>query len=75
MTIPFFIPIVIVLLLSNLFEITGVKFILVYGSIYTILYCNVAYFIVMNDYEKNIIHKFVKNILKLLKRRNKHETN
>ena len=45
MTIPMLIPIVAIVILMH------------FGGIYTILYCLTCYFLVMDDYEKNIVNK------------------
>lgn len=57
MTIPFFIPIIILLLLMKFITLHGFIHVIVFGGIYTIIYCIVCYFLVMNKYEKNIVSK------------------
>lgn len=65
MTIPFIIPIIILVILMRFIELHGFIHVLVFGGIYTIIYCLVCYFIVMNKYEKNIVDKiFIKLHLK-----------
>ena len=58
-TIPFTIPILLIILIINLTRLNGLKGFLIYGSIYTIIYCIVAYLLSMNEYEKNLINKLL----------------
>lgn len=62
MTIPNIIPITIVTILINIIKLHGLCFLLIFGGIYTILYCFTSYLFVMNTYEKNIINNFLKKI-------------
>lgn len=62
MTIPFAIPIIIIIGIMKLFSINGIIGLVIYGILYTIMYFIVAYFITMNAYEKNIINKVLKKI-------------
>lgn len=56
MSIPFIIPLVIIIAFMHFVCISGIKGVIVYAIIYIIIYCIIAYFLSMNDYEKNIIH-------------------
>lgn len=60
MTIPFIIPIIIIIIIMNFITLYGYKHLIVFGSIYTILYCITVYYLVMNNYEKSIIGKVLK---------------
>ena len=62
MTIPFIIPIAIILVLMKFITLHGFVHLIVFGSIYTLLYCIVCYLLVMNDYEKNIVNKVLKKL-------------
>lgn len=62
MTIPFVIPIAIILVLMKFITLHGFVHLIVFGSIYTIIYCIVCYLLVMNDYEKNIVNKVLKKL-------------
>lgn len=62
MTIPFIIPIVVILFIMNFITLHGFVHLIVFGSIYTLLYCIVCYLLVMNDYEKNIVNKVLKKL-------------
>ena len=62
MTIPFIIPIVVVLFIMNFITLHGFVHLIVFGSIYTLLYCIVCYLLVMNDYEKNIVNKVLRKL-------------
>ena len=52
MTIPYIIPIGLVIVIMYFTNITGFLSLIIYGGIYVLLYLIVSYFIVMNDYEK-----------------------
>ena len=43
-------------------NITGIKSVIIYGSIYTLIYMIVTYFIVCDDYEKNIVNSVLKKL-------------
>lgn len=62
MTIPFIIPIAIILIIMNFITLHGFTHLIVFGSIYTIIYCIVCYLLVMNEYEKNIVNKVLKKL-------------
>lgn len=64
MTIPFIIPIIIILIIMNFITLHGYKHLIVFGGIYTILYCITVYYLVMNKYEKNIMNKVLKRLRK-----------
>lgn len=57
MTIPMIIPIVAIVILMHFVTLHGYVNLIVFGGIYTILYCLNCYFLVMDDYEKNIVNK------------------
>ena len=57
MTIPMIILIVAIVILMHFVTLHGYVNLIVFGAIYTILYCLTCYFLVMNDYEKNIVNK------------------
>lgn len=62
MTFPFIIPIVVVLFIMNFITLHGFVHLIVFGSVYTLLYCIVCYLLVMNDYEKNIVNKVLRKL-------------
>ncbi len=57
MTIPMIIPSVAIVILMHFVTLHGYVNLIVFGGIYTILYCLTSYFLVMDDYEKNIVNK------------------
>lgn len=57
MTIPMIIPILIIVILMHIVILHGYTNLVVFGGLYTILYCLNCYFLVMDDYEKNIVNK------------------
>lgn len=57
MTIPMIIPITAIVFFMHFVTLHGYVNLIVFGGIYTILYCLNCYFLVMNDYEKNIVNK------------------
>ena len=64
MTIPFVIPVTLILIIMNFTTLHGYKYLIIFGGIYTILYLITVYCLVMNNYEKNIINKLLKKINK-----------
>ncbi len=54
--VPFAIPIGLILLLMHLTSLNGIISFLIYGGIYTIIYCLTAYIFSFNEYEKSIIN-------------------
>lgn len=60
MTIWFIIPVAIIVGIMYITKLSGLWGILVYGSLYTIMYSIIAILFVMNNYEKNIIKRFLK---------------
>ena len=55
-----FIPILIMLILMCFIDLHGYIYLLVFGSLYVILYFVISYFVIMNNYEKNIVNKVIK---------------
>ena len=65
MTFPYAIPISLICIVMHFINIHGFLSLIIFGSIYTVLYFFVNYFIVMNNYEKSIINNvFIKLHLK-----------
>lgn len=62
MTIPYIIPIALILLFMHLVVLHGFISVLVYGVIYILMYAIVSYYFVMNSYEKNFIHSIINKI-------------
>ena len=56
MSVRFLIPMVPVLALKYLLPVNGIFELAVYGPVYVILYCLVSYYLVMNEYEKSVVH-------------------
>ncbi|MBE6159689.1 MAG: virulence factor MviN [Lactobacillales bacterium] len=56
------IPLVITILIMCFTNLDGLINVIVYGGIYSILYIITAYFIVMNEYEKEIINKVLRKL-------------
>ena len=54
------IPFLITIICMNYFKVTGLKYVIFYGIIYTCLYSITAYFIVMDKYEKNLVKSALK---------------
>lgn len=52
--------IIIILIIMILTKISGIKSVIIYGSLYTTLYLFVTYYFVCNAYEKGIIKKILK---------------
>lgn len=58
-SIPFIIPIISILIIMHFIKLDAMFSLLIYGSLYSIMYCLVAYYISMNGYERNIVNKFL----------------
>lgn len=63
MSIPFTIPVIIILIIMKFVTLHGYINLIVFGGIYTIIYSIISYLLVMNKYEKSIIHKFTKRFI------------
>ena len=61
-SIPFSIPILFILIIMNIFKLSGITGFVLYVGLYTIMYGTVSFFISMNDYEKNIITKVMRRL-------------
>lgn len=66
MTITFIPPLLIILIIMHFIKLTGIISVIIYAIIYTLIYGLTAYFITMNEYEKNIVSKVLIK-LKLIK--------
>lgn len=64
MTIPLLIPFIIIFLLTLFIPINGFLGILVYGTLFAFFYFIIAYFFVMNLYEKNILISVRRKVIK-----------
>ena len=61
-TIPFIIPIIIILLFMSFTSLKGIIGFIIYGGLYTIIYSITAYFMSMNEYEKRIVNVALKKL-------------
>jgi len=59
MTIPFIIPIIIILFLMSFIKLHGYFYLIIFGGIYTMIYSIICYTMVMNNYEKELVNKFL----------------
>ncbi len=57
MTIPFLIPLALIIIFMNIVKLHGIIALITYAGLYTIMYCVIAYFLSMNNYEKDIINR------------------
>lgn len=57
MMVPNIIPIVVILIIMHFIKLSGFTSVIVFGGIYSLLYCCICYFINMNEYEKKIVNK------------------
>lgn len=56
---PLMIPIIVIKSIMMIFKLNGIKGIIFYGVIYTLIYCIIAYLFSMDKYEKNTLKGFV----------------
>lgn len=59
MTIPFLLPIAIIIGIMKYIKLSGYIYILIFGGIYSLLYFLTCYFISMNEYEKGMVNKIL----------------
>lgn len=64
MVIKFALPLILSIIIAHFINLTGFIFVIVVALIYTILYALTSYFLVMNDYEKNIVNSVLKKIFR-----------
>ena len=64
MAINYIFPILVVLIFVHLAKFSELGKILIFGTIYTILFILITYFINMNNYEKKMVKSFYKKILR-----------
>jgi len=64
MTLPYIFIIIPFIIFMDISKLTGIMNLLVYGSIYTVLYCIVSYRFSMNLYERDIVYGIVKKIFR-----------
>ena len=64
----FLLPIILIIVLMSITKIDGIIGFIAYGSIYTIMYCIISYFLCMNEYEKELVNKAINIISKRLKK-------
>ena len=57
MTIPFVIPVSLIVILIKLIPLHGYQHVIIFGGIYTIIYTIICYLVVLNKYEKDIVNK------------------
>lgn len=62
MSVKFIIPIVLIIFIINIIELKGFLNILIFGTLYTLIYCIVCYFLVMNKYEKSLVDNLLKKV-------------
>ena len=61
-TIPFSIPLLMILIIMRMIILKGIIAFIVYSSIYVFIYILTVYFITMNSYEKKIVENFLYKI-------------
>lgn len=59
MTIPFMLSIVFFIMITRMIKIKGFIGLIIYIAVYIIIYAIVAYFLTMNDYERNLTKSFL----------------
>lgn len=65
-----FIPAIgIAVALKYLFPLNGIKEILIYGTVFTVLYSVTAYLFIMNDYEKGLVKKYAGKLFPFIRKK------
>lgn len=62
MTIPFIIPIILILVIMNFIKLHGYTQLIIFGGIYSVMYFITAYLLSMNKYEKDIVNKVLRKL-------------
>lgn len=62
MLITSFIPVIIISIIMHFIELHGYIYLIVFGSIYIVIYFIISYFITMNSYEKNVVSMVLKKL-------------
>lgn len=75
MSIPFIIPVIIILVIMYFIKLHGFINLIVFGGIYTLIYFVVAYKLSMNEYEKNIVNNVFLKIKSILFKKEKLNNN
>lgn len=70
MFIKYLIPLSIIVIIMIFTKIYGIKSVIIYGFLYTLIYMLTTYFIVCNSYEKDLIKLFLRK-LKIIKKEEK----
>ncbi len=68
MSVPFIIPVLLIVFLMNIFVIKGIMSVIVYGCLYSIFYLIVCYCFSMSEYEKSIIINIFNKVYKRRKK-------
>lgn len=58
-SIPFAIPIALILIFMQIIKLSGIVSVLIYSSLYSLMYFAVAYYLSMNKYEKDIVNSYL----------------
>lgn len=62
MTIPFSIPLAVIIIIEKISNFSGISSVIIYGGIYTILYFIVCYLFSMNKSEKEMVKKVLDKV-------------
>lgn len=57
------IPVVVIIVIMHILPLTGIKSVIIYGSIYTLIYLFVVYKFVLNTYEKEIVNSVKRKVI------------
>jgi len=56
-----------VFVIKHFIPLSGLADVFVYGALFVVLYCISAYFLVMNSFEKELTHKYLKKVFRIKK--------
>lgn len=63
-TVKYIVPIILIIFIMKITQVSGIISVVLYGGIYTLMYVFVSYKFVMNQYEKNIVNSIIKKIIR-----------
>lgn len=57
MSIPFCIPLILIVIFMHYIKLTGITAVIIYGALYTLMYAATVCYLSMNEYEKKLVSK------------------
>lgn len=68
MTIPFMLPVLVIIIVMNFIRISGLIGFIIYIFIYVVIYSYISYCVVMNSYEKKLVNGILNKVVGVIKK-------